>query len=264
MPEKPLPSFNGRLNKFKHKPSPPITPTTNPVTSAAATTIRPKSNHARVAKPVPAKGTTRGVSKKKNTPPTDLPPLPLMLEPGLVCVFIGFNPGIQSSLQGHFYAHRSNLFWKMIYESGCVNEPLTCYDDRSMIERYRYGFHDLVLRPTRGIDDLDRAEMLDNVPRLERTLQTYAPAIVCFVGKGIWEKIYKNKTGRNLPKDGFTWGLQKNIDFTFISKDRSTKLFVMPSTSGLAAGMSREHKLALWKELASIITQEREAQKEKE
>jgi TDG/mug DNA glycosylase family protein len=261
MSEKPLPSFNGRLNKFKHKRSPPVTTTVTSVASTPAAIIRPKSSLARVAKPVPATGNVRRVSKKKNISPTDLPQLPLLLEPGLVCVFIGFNPGIQSSLQGHSYAHRSNLFWKMIYESGCVNEPVTYHDDRSMIKRYGYGFHDLVLRPTRSIDELSRAEMLDNVPRLERTLQTYEPAIICFVGKGIWEKIYKYKTGRSLPKDRFAWGLQKNIDFTFISKDCSTKLFVMPSTSGLAAGMSREHKLALWKELAIIITQEREAQK---
>ncbi|KAF5099770.1 hypothetical protein D0Z00_001511 [Geotrichum galactomycetum] len=262
MADKPLPSFNGLLNKFKHKTPPPATTTATPVASTANATIRPKSSLARVAKPVPVIATARKVSKKKPISPTDLPQLPLLLEPGLVCVFIGFNPGIQSSLQGHFYAHRSNLFWKMIYESGCVNEPVTYHDDQSMIKRYRYGFHDLVLRSTRSMDELGRVEMLDNVPRLERTLQTYTPAIVCFVGKGIWEKIYKYKTGRILPKDGFAWGLQKNIDFTFVTKDRSTKLFVMPSTSGLAAGMSREHKLALWKELASIITEEREAQKE--
>lgn len=262
MSEKPLPSFNGLLNKFKHEASSDSIATTTTVVT------RSKSMLARVAKPVPAKINTARVSKNKKKcafpVSADLPPLQPLLEPGLVCVFIGFNPGVQSSLQGHYYAHRSNLFWKLIYESGCVGEPVTCKDDRTLMQRYRYGFHDLVLRPTRGIDDLGSAEMLENVPRLERTLKTYEPAIVCFVGKGIWEKIYRYKTGRALSKENFTWGVQKNIEFKFITKDCNTKLFVMPSTSGLAAGMRREEKLTIWKDLANIITQVQEAQRKKQ
>lgn len=262
MSEKPLPSFNGLLNKFKHETSP------EDITTATTVVTRSKSRLAQISKPVRAKTNTARVSKKKkicaSPVSVDLQPLQPLLEPGLVCVFIGFNPGVQSSLQGHYYAHRSNLFWKLIYESGCVCEPLTCKDDRTLMQRYRYGFHDLVLRPTRGIDDLGNAEMLENVPRLEHILKTYEPAIVCFVGKGIWEKIYRYKTGRALSKANFTWGVQKNIEFTFIKKDSKTKLFVMPSTSGLAAGMRREEKLTIWKDLAKIITQVQEAQKKKQ
>lgn len=33
-----------------------------------------------------------------------------ILEPNLICVFVGLNPGIRTAMEGHAYSHRSNRF----------------------------------------------------------------------------------------------------------------------------------------------------------
>lgn len=52
-------------------------------------------------------------------------PLPDHLRPGLRILFVGINPGVRSAQTGHHFAGHSNRFWKLLYESGLVTEPLT-------------------------------------------------------------------------------------------------------------------------------------------
>lgn len=44
--------------------------------------------------------------------------LPDAVGPGLVLLFVGLNPGLETSRSGHAYAHPSNLFWKLLHRSG--------------------------------------------------------------------------------------------------------------------------------------------------
>ncbi|ANB13337.1 hypothetical protein AWJ20_1623 [Sugiyamaella lignohabitans] len=168
-----------------------------------------------------------------------------LLRPGLRCVFVGFNPGTESALKGHYYAHRSNLFWKLIYESGCVNRPVTYIDDTLLPDEFDIGFTDLVGRPTPGIKQLSGQEMIQGAPILEQKIAKHKPYYVCLVGKGIWEAVYRYKRGNKLP-ESFQWGLQAE-------KLGGSNIYVVPSTSGLAASISRETKLKVWKVLAGLI-----------
>jgi mismatch-specific thymine-DNA glycosylase len=169
-----------------------------------------------------------------------------LLKSNLKCVFIGFNPGTVSALTGHHYAHHSNLFWKLIYESGCVDRKVTHEDDVKLPDEYSYGFTDLVQRPTVGISDLSGSELLAGVPLLENRIRECAPKSICFIGKGIWESVHKVKKGRPLSKQ-FNWGLQPEGEFGV------DHVFVFPSTSGLVGGIPRAKKLELWKELAEFL-----------
>lgn len=170
-----------------------------------------------------------------------------LLKPGLRCVFIGFNPGTVSALKGHYYAHHSNLFWKLIYESGCVDRKVSYEDDRLLPEEYGYGFTDLVSRSTAGIDELSGPELLAGVPVLEDRIRSCSPEAICFIGKGIWETVYKYKNGKSLNNKGFTWGLQPMGEFGV------DHVYVFPSTSGLVGGIPRSLKLELWKQLAEFL-----------
>lgn len=212
-----------------------------------------------------------------------LSPLTPLLIPGLLCVFVGFNPGIETAVQGHYYAHCSNLFWKLIYESGCVDRKVSFRDDVKLPQEYLYGFHDLLPRPTKGIEELSQDEMLEAVPQLEARLEPHTPAIICIVGKGIWEKIYRFKTQKPLNQKEFEWGIQyrpkeeyeeeqevnsarnlppdftQNLNalpFTFAGGD--SVIYVLPSTSGLVTSPSRQKKLELWQNLAKEIEFQRE------
>lgn len=210
-----------------------------------------------------------------------LAPLVPLLQEGLTCVFVGFNPGIKTAVERHYYAHPSNGFWKMMSQSGCVNRKVTHLDDVKLPEEFQYGFHDLVSRPTRGIDELSAEEMLNEVPRLEAELQKHQPKIIAFVGKGIWEKIYKYKTKKTLKARDFQWGIQyrppkvleaiEERGHKFITKHSKNNIpalpfefavghctiFVLPSTSGIATSPSPQVRLELWKSLAEEIAFQR-------
>ena len=39
-------------------------------------------------------------------------------------LFVGINPGVRSAAIGHHFAGYSNRFWKLLFESGLVPEPI--------------------------------------------------------------------------------------------------------------------------------------------
>lgn len=56
------------------------------------------------------------------------------LRPNLDILIIGFNPGCNSASHGHHYAGPGNHFWKCLYQSGLVLEPLTFRDDIRLMD----------------------------------------------------------------------------------------------------------------------------------
>ena len=95
--------------------------------------------------------------------------------------------------------------------------------------------------------------MVEGVGVVERKVREYRPEAVCIVGKGIWDVMYKVKTGRALKKGEFEYGWQE--EGLWLGRDRGNgwfrgaRTFVATSTSGLAAGMKPAEKLEVWKEL---------------
>ena len=55
-----------------------------------------------------------------------------ILEPNLICVFVGLNPGICTAIEGHAYSHRSNRFWKLLHSSGLTNRLMLPAEDRTL------------------------------------------------------------------------------------------------------------------------------------
>lgn len=300
MSQKPLPSFGTSIDKFAFGAGPEKNTNSDKCLSTpiSKNTMLSPDSKSRLKLKARKPYSTGDDTRKDNLNPLDIPkrkkkkyvgpeaymhldPLVPLLKPGLVCVFVGFNPGIETAKKGHYYAHPSNGFWKMIYQSGCVDRKVTFMDDVNLPTEYQYGFHDLVARPTRGIDELSGEEMLAESPRLEADLAEVQPKIVCFVGKGIWEKIYYSKTGKPLKQKSFEWGLQyrprdvkdsiKAQDYKFTSKYGKTvvpdlpftfaggkiTIYVLPSTSGIATLPSPKVRLDLWESLAEEIAFQR-------
>src|ERR1700740_323735 len=81
--------------------------------------------------------------------------LPDYLRKGMKMILVGTNPGARPARVGHYYAGRTNQFWPIMYESGVIPEPLGYEDDRRMLE-FGIGMTDLVKRPTRGIEEIER------------------------------------------------------------------------------------------------------------
>jgi mismatch-specific thymine-DNA glycosylase len=162
--------------------------------------------------------------------------LPDYLRKGMKMILVGANPGDRSARVGHYYAGRGNQFWPMMYESGVIPEPLGYEDDRRVLE-FGIGMTDLVKRPTRGVEEIERQEFSEGRVLLAQKLEDLRPRVIAFNGKMVYEKF----TGRVCKL-----GLQKE-------KLYGAQVFVLPSTSGANAGTARGVKTRYFKKLAALL-----------
>jgi len=164
--------------------------------------------------------------------------LPDQLRPGMKMIIVGCNPGERSARVGHYYAGRGNMFWPLLYESGIVPELLEYKNDRRLLE-FGIGLTDLVKRPTRGVEELERQEFAEGRVLLSQKLQEYTPRVVAFNGKITFEKFSQRVCKLGLQKDPLY----------------GARVFVLPSSSGqnaLGSGVKMRYFRQLAKLLASL------------
>jgi len=171
--------------------------------------------------------------------PTSAHPLPDYLRPGLDVVFVGINPGLASAAAGHHYAGPTNHFWPLLSEARFVPEPATYKDDARMPD-LGIGLTNIVDRPSRGIDDLSREEMLAGAGRLRVKLRKHHPRVLCFNGKAIYEAFAGRRC--DLGEQADRW--------------EGMVVFVMPSTSARAASYQRADKLRFFRALKRLVDRE--------
>ena len=163
--------------------------------------------------------------------------VPDYLRPGLKLVVVGINPGLRSGATGHHYAFPGNHFWRLMFESGLIPEPLTAFEDNRVLD-YDIGLTNLVHRTSREASELTRAELAAGAEDLRQKLLRYRPAIVCFNGMGIYLAFSGKKR--------ISIGLQEEtLD--------GIKLFVVPSSSGRTAAYLLDVKLDHYKRLKQLV-----------
>ena len=128
------------------------------------------------------------------------------------------------------------MFWPTLYESGVVPELLSYNDDKRLVE-FGVGLTDLVKRPTKGFEDIERQEFAEGRVLLAQKLEEYKPLVVAFNGKLVYERF----SGRTCKL-----GLQKETLY-------GARVFVLPSTSGQNAGSERGVKMRYFKKLAALL-----------
>ena len=178
--------------------------------------------------------------------PQALETLPHHVRPGLRLIFIGYNPGLESARQGHYYAFRGNVFWRQLNQSGLVSREVTPLDDGLLMDESWIGFTDLCCRPTAKASELTKLELSEGANRLLTELDVNQPIYAVFSGKGIYEVFAKSALG--VPsKDlrGRPCGAQPE-------RIGATIPYVIPSSSGLASKWHAE-RLVLLKALAAMI-----------
>src|SRR6476646_11043698 len=94
--------------------------------------------------------------------------------PGIRVLFVGINQGIRSAAVGHHFAGPSNRFWKLLFDSGLVDQPLT-YEEDWRLPEWRLGLTNIIGRSSVGIDELSPAEYLAGLGGLERKIRRYRP-----------------------------------------------------------------------------------------
>jgi TDG/mug DNA glycosylase family protein len=157
--------------------------------------------------------------------------------PGVRLLFVGINPGIRSASIGHHFAGYSNRFWKLLYDSTLVPEPIGTEDDGRLPE-WGFGITNLVARATPGIDTLRPAEYAPGVLVLRRKVRRWRPELVALVGVSLHRVIF----GRRGP---IALGLQPE---TF----EGARVFVLPNPSGRNANFSYAEMLAAFRALARL------------
>ena len=191
-----------------------------------------------------------------------LPPLPDAIAPNLICLFVGLNPGIQTAVKGHAYAHPSNLFWKLLHSSGCTTRRCRPEEDQDLPRLFSLGNTNIVPRPTRNGSELSKAEMDQYVHILEDKVREFKPEVVCIVGKSIWESIWRVRHGRPIRKQEFKYGWlgkEENMGVIRTGGDawEGARVFMATSTSGLAASLLPAEKERIWRELGVWVEKRR-------
>lgn len=268
-------SFNGKLQQFVFDDGTPASTILNGMRRQTRrnATLSSKGN-ADVVKDVKArvtKSTSRGKrpSKQYADPSkyAHLKPLTDILEPDLICIFVGFNPGVQTATSGHAYAHKSNLFWKLLHRSGLTpDRQLKPEEDVDLPRLYGMGNTNLVSRPTKMDAELSKEEQLASVPILDAKIAKFKPEAVCIVGKSIWENIWKYRYGAKPTKAEFKHGFQDEkhnmgkLPIDGLEEDaewKGARVFVATSTSGLDASTKPAQKEEIWRPFGDWVQQRR-------
>lgn len=168
-----------------------------------------------------------------------LPPLRDRIRPGVRVLFVGINPGIRSSLTGHHFAGFSNRFWKLLYESRLVPEPIG-YEDDGRLPEWGYGITNIVPRPTPGIDTLRPEEYVAGRARLRRKILRYRPQLVAAVGVTVFRALFPER------KDAVKLGLQPE-------RIGESAVFVLPNPSGRNANFTYAEMRAAYRSLARLL-----------
>jgi TDG/mug DNA glycosylase family protein len=169
-----------------------------------------------------------------------LPPLRDRIGPDVRVLFVGINPGVRSSLTGHHFAGFSNRFWKLLYESKLVPEPIGFADDDRLPE-WRYGITNIVPRPTPGIDTLRPDEYVAGRARLRTKVRRFKPGVVAMVGVTVFRAMFPDRRG------AVALGLQEE-------RLGESAVFVLPNPSGRNANYSYAEMLAAFRALRRYIT----------
>jgi TDG/mug DNA glycosylase family protein len=151
-------------------------------------------------------------------------------------LFVGINPGIRSAAIGHHFAGYSNRFWKLLFESGLVPEPMRAEDDGRMPE-WGYGLTNVIPRMTPGIDTLQPSEYAAGLRVLRRKVRRWRPRLVVFLGVTLYRAIFSCRPGAAVGL-----GLQAE-------RFEGCRVFVLPNPSGRNANYSYAEMLEAFRGL---------------
>ncbi len=152
-------------------------------------------------------------------------------------LFVGINPGIRSALTGHHFAGPSNRFWRLLYDSRLVPEPLTP-DRDDELPRWGFGMTNLVARPTAGIGDLRAGEYQAGRAALLRKVRRSKPAVLALVGVTLYRALFGGKAVSPGVQDR-EWG--------------GARVFVLPNPSGRNANYSYAEMLDAFAALRQLL-----------
>ena len=103
-------------------------------------------------------------------------------------LLVGHNPSDHSWNSGHYFSQPSNNFWKLIIESGILEEDVNANDDE-MLEKMQIGFTDVIRVPNSNSNTISRKVFTEQRTFFYKRIKDNAhrvggsPERIAFVGK---------------------------------------------------------------------------------
>jgi double-stranded uracil-DNA glycosylase len=163
--------------------------------------------------------------------------VPDIIAPGLRVLFCGINPGLYTAAIGHHFGRPGNRFWPALHGAGFTPHQFSPWEEAALLP-LGIGITNMVERTTATAAELSPDEYLAGGQRLTRLVDAYAPRVIAFLGIGAYRSAFSR------PKA--TLGLQAE-------RIAETRLWVLPSPSGLNANHQLADLVALLRELREWI-----------
>ena len=142
--------------------------------------------------------------------------LPDYVGPDMSLLICGLNPSPSSADSGVGFFKAGNRFWPAALQSGLVTRDR---DPQHALARHGIGMTDMVKRPTRRADELDRSEYSAGFERLRHVVEWLRPKAICMVGLAGWRAAVNRRAQRGWQPEEIA----------------GRPVYLMPSTSGLNA-----------------------------
>ena len=168
---------------------------------------------------------------------------------------------MRSAQTGHHFAGFSNRFWKLLFESKLVPEPIT-YEQDVRLPAWGLGVTNLIARPSPGINVLRPSEYIDGWKILEKKIRRYRPEVVALVGVTVYRAILPllemlpendaSKTRRRVPAE-----LSASVLGLSAYTIHGARVFVLPNPSGRNANFTYAEMLEAFRELERLARDSR-------
>ncbi len=161
--------------------------------------------------------------------------LPDTVGPQMQLLICGLNPSVYAADAGAGFARPGNRFWPSALAAGLVS---TDRDPRRALTDHGVGMTDLVKRATPRAEALTAEEYRHGLNRLEWLVGWLKPAAVCFVGLAGWRAAVNRKAQAGVQPQELA----------------GVPVYVMPSTSGAAAGYQLPDYVSHLQQAAALAT----------
>ncbi len=111
-------------------------------------------------------------------------------------MFVGINPSPGTYQRGIPFSN-NKTFWYLLNKAGLIDEKESDLKDDTRLKSiynskfnrvYKFGLLNIINRPTVDVSKLKKGEEKRGKKRILKTIRTYKPTIVCFIGKITYEK----------------------------------------------------------------------------
>lgn len=163
-----------------------------------------------------------------------------VIAPDLRVLFCGINPGLYTAWAGHHFARPGNRFWPTMFASGFTPRLFAPSEHRELLP-LGYGLTNVVARASARADELTDDELRDGGAKLMRKVRRWRPRWLAILGVGAYRVAFgkpKAELGLHDERIG------------------ETRVWVLPSPSGLNAHYQAAELGRVFRELREVVESE--------